>query len=1199
MKLTTLLLFAVILQVSASSYAQKISLSVKDAKLLTVFDQISDQTGYSFVVTNSILQQAAKVNLQVKNAELKDVLNQIFKNQPLEFSVDHKTVLVKRKEKTFVDDLIARFQAMDVRGRVVDENNVPLAGVNVVLKPQNKVVATTNADGNFTISMPESGGTLLFTFVGMESQEVLVKANTRSIQVKMLSKSIMANDVVITGYTRTIKRNMAGSSATLDSTAFANKPFPNIDDLLKAQVAGVSVSAQSGQPGTAQKIRIRGTSTISGDAEPLWVVDGVPLQDSKVNIPSASEIKGGSLDNIFVTGVAGINPNDIESVTVLKDASAAAIYGSRAAGGVIVVTTKRGKAGKMRLNYSTLLTMGFSPQRDAGLMNSSEKIAYEQGLWDEFSAKGYQESLTNPNVKYPVIGITGIVRSGKGEFAGMSKAQQDAELAKYAQINSNGYDLLFRNSLSNNQHLSLSGGGDKYAYYTSFGYTDNAGLVKKNDYNRYNFKTNLDINPIDAVKIRIGIDYYALKSKSPALGRIDPFKYAYFANPYESPYNADGSYRNDQTYYTLRQLNDPTDVTSKPVVPDVGFNIMREMDETSSLNKKNQTLLSAGIDVKLTDKITFESLGSYKFLNNAITDIFGYNTKAAFDNRLTLDEMNRKQYASINQLNTNSSEYLLRGQFAYRDRFGKNTFLTAYAGSEMRASDSKGFYSKRYGYDPITGNTNTPLPAPTDNNLIDYGLLQRYLAAIDRASGDVFAEDRFVSFYAATEFGFYDKYVFNLSVRADGSSYFGNDKQFNPTWSAGFGWHLGEEAFMANWKPVLSRATLRLATGYTGNISKEVTPQLILKYDNDIRNINGNTYRIGDVLAAPNPLLRWEKTYDVKASLDFGLFNDRLTGLVEAYYRKSDDLVTRTRTLSTTGFIDQQYNSASVENRGMEVTLGGKPIVTDNFKLNLAVNFSYNQNKVTKYSAAYASMSLDNIWEGYPLEPTFSGKFTGIDPETGLYQYQLRPDAVISKATDLNKADNYRYYLGTAIAPYTGGFNIGATYKAFSLSVGGAYSWGAKTYEYITPPASFTNSRKGEVNESTQVYQNDLYSQHLNVKKNAANRWTTNNTTGATYPRVWDVFGPKYDFAYYNPTDREIVQGAYLKELSYLRIRSIILGYSLPAKMLQKIKLSTVGFSFSMNNFFTFTGYDGMDPETPGATYPVTRSVSFGVNVGF
>lgn len=1199
MKLTTLLLFAVIMQVSAGTYAQKISLSLKDAKLLTVFDQISDQTGYSFVFTSSILQHASKVSLQVKNADLKEVLDQVFRNQPLEFTIDHKTVLVKKKPSPSAGNPLTRFSALAIKGKVVDENNYPLSGVNVVLKSQNKVLGSTDANGNFSVTIPENGGILLFTFVGMESQEVEVQANAKFINIKMRSKSILASDVVITGYTKTSKRMMTGSVTTLDSTVFANKPFPNVDDLLKGQIAGVVVSAQSGQPGTAQKIRIRGTNTISGDAEPLWVIDGVPLQDNQPNIPSSSEIKAGSLDNIFLTGVAGINPNDIESISVLKDASAAAIYGSRAAGGVIVVTTKRGKAGKMRLNYSSLFTVGTAPQRDAGLMNAAEKIAYEQGLWDEFSAKGFQESKTNPAIKYPVIGITGMLRSGKGQFAGMSTTQQDAELARYAQINENGYDLLFRNSLSNTQHLSLSGGGDKYAYYSSFGYTDNAGLVKKNDYNRYNFKTNLDINPIDAVKIKIGIDYYAVKSKSPALNSVDPFKYTYFANPYESPYHADGSYRNDETYYSLNQLNDPLSVSTKPVIPETGFNIMRELDETSSLTKKNQTLISAGVDVKLSSKITFESLGSYKFSNNSLNEIFGINTKAAFDNRLSLDKLNKKQYASINQTNTNSSEYLLRGQFAYRDHFGKNSSLTAYAGSEMRASDSKGFYSKRYGYDPITGNTNTPLPAPTNDKTIDYDILQEYLAAIDRSSGDVFSEDRFVSFYAATEFGLYDKYLFNLSVRADGSSYFGNDKQFNPTWSAGFGWHLAEEGFMDALKPALTRATLRLATGYTGNISKSVTPQLILKYLNEVRNSNGNTYPMGEVLAAPNPLLRWEKTYDVKASLDFGLFKDRLNGLFEAYYRKSNDLVTRTQTLSSTGFTDQQYNTASLENKGLEFTLSGRPIVTKDFKLSLSVNFNYNLNKVTRFNAPYSSMSLANTWEGYPLNPVFSGKYTGIDPETGLYLYQLRPDALINKSTDLNKTDNYRYYLGTQIAPYTGGFNLGMSYKSFSLNVGGAYSWGAKSFEYLPSPASFVGAKKGTLNESTQVFENDLYGQHLNVRKNAANRWTAQNTSAATYPRIWDPFGPKYDFGYYNPMDPEITRGAYLKNLSYLRIRSIILSYNLPAKMLQPVKLSNVGFSLSMNNFFTFTNYDGMDPETPGATYPISRSVSFGVNVGF
>ena len=339
----------------------------------------------------------------------------------------------------------------------------------------------------------------------------------------------------------------------------------------------------------------------------------------------------------------------------------------------------------------------------------------------------------------------------------------------------------------------------------------------------------------------------------------------------------------------------------------------------------------------------------------------------------------------------------------------------------------------------------------------------------------------------------------------------------------------------------------------------------------------------------------------MKVALDFGMFNDRLTGIVEGYYRKSKDIVTGVQVLSSTGFTQQKYNTANIDNKGIEATLNGTPVKTKDFSLSLSANIAYNKNKVTKYKASYSSMGYNNLWEGYPVDAIYSGRYTGIDPETGLYTYQLRPDAEIHTATDLNKPDNYRYYLGTSEAPVTGGFNVTAEYKGIRLSVNGTFATGAKNFEFIKSPTSAsTVSGNGVFNytEREQVFQNDLFAHHLNVPKAAADRWTPNNTNG-TYPRVWNPFGEVYGFGYYNPMHKEITHGAFLTNLSYARIKSIILGYTLPKKLISNSALSNVDFSLSLNNFFTFTSYSGMDPETPGATYPISRSVMFSVNVGF
>lgn len=1091
----------------------------------------------------------------------------------------------------FLLPLFANAQAT-VKGIVTDESGEPLVGVSIRYKEAPQVGVTTDMDGKFSIKETEEGKTLVFSYVGMKNIEHLIKGTTNFIKIIMEPEASELDQAVITGYTQTTFKKMTGSVGVITADQLKDQPQPTIDALMQGKIAGVAVSAISGQPGSTQKIRIRGTNTLTGDGEPLWVIDGVPMQANTSDMPSSSEIKSGQFDDLFMNGVAGINPSDIESITILKDASAAAIYGSRAAGGVIVVTTKKGKAGKVKINYSGNVSVTMAPERSFSLMNAREKLAYEQGLWDEFSAPDFEAGKTD----YPVVGLVGIIRAGKGRFTGWTKDQQDAYIDELSKTNMDWYNELFHNSTSTTHNLSINGGGDKYTYYTSLAYTNNTGLLKNNSYDRYNLTTNLSMNPNEKVKIDFGATMSYQSSKSPALNSFDPFKYAYFANPYESPYNEDGSYRADETYYALGEFNN--NKTKKKIIPDSGFNVLREMNETSSRTKNVQTMVRAGIDYTIINGLRFVGLASYTYSTNRLKEIYGKNTKSALDNRLSVDNNTNKEYASILQRNVDNDSYMARGHFAYDSSFGDHS-ISLIAGAELRGSKSNGLYSKRYGYDDITGNAITPLP--DDPTGVGYEKLKAYLAAIDASNGETWSEQRFASFYASADYYYKSKYVVNASFRTDGSSNFGSDKQFNPNWAAGAAWNISEEDFMTSFKSVLNRLTLRVATGFTGNINRTVSPQMIVSYYDDYRNVSNNIYHIGKVVSPPNPNLRWEKTQDIKVALDFGMFDERLTGIIEGYYRKSKDIVTNVQVLSTTGFTKQKYNSADIANKGIEATLNGTPVKTKDFSLSLSANFAYNQNKVVKYKPAYKSMALSDLWEGYPVNAIYSGKYTGIDPETGLYTYQLRPDAEIHTATDLNKPDNYRYYLGTNEAPITGGFNVAAEYKGIRLSINGTFATGAKAYEYIQSPASYSSvydSDKLTYNEPIPVFQNDLFAQHLNVPKAAADRWTNNNTDG-TYPRVWNPFGVSYGFSYYNPMHPEITRGVYLVNLSYVRIKNIILGYTLPKKLISKSFLSNVDFSLSLNNFFTFTNYSGMDPETPGATYPISRSVMFSVNVGF
>lgn len=1087
----------------------------------------------------------------------------------------------------------AAAQSMRFSGRVTDTDGAPVIGAGLVCIEKNTAGTTTDLDGNFSITFPAGAKTVKFSSVGMkELVYQLIPGRTENVRIIMEWENTELDQVVVTGYAQTSVKRITGSVAVLNSEKFEAKAISSVDALMQGEVAGVSIKSLSGQPGTQAKITIRGSNNITGSSAPLWVVDGVPLQ-SESPVLSSEQLATGGFDNIFVNGIGNINPNDIESITILKDAAAAAIYGSRAANGVIVVTTKKGEAGKMRISYNNTFSWSFKPERSLNLMNSSEKLSWEDELWNEFSAAKYAASLTDNTVIYPVVGIVGQIRAGLGDFASMKgdKAAQDKYIESLRNVDTNWYNLLFRNSFSQGHHLSLSGGSGKSTYYVALGLNDEDGMLIHNDYRRYNVNAKMTLTPTDWARIDVGMEAARQESKMP-YSTVAPFYYAFFSNPYERAYNADGSYAADNTWFTLGYYNGRG---AEQVMPKNGFNIIRELDSNYSKTANTNGTFRAQTDFRIIEPLHFVGLVSYSYSNNSTDKVIDKYSYSAFRDRLGSDDRSQTNlYGNISQNRTNRNSYVARGHFSFNKTFAETHTVNLLAGAELRGSGSNTIFTKRYNYDPKTGTTSLPqISGPQDE----------WLSEVEKLNGEYFSKTRYASFYASADYYLGKSIVLNASFRTDGSSNFGSNKQFNPTWSAGAAWHIGEEAWMKKALPALSHATLRAAYGFTGDVNTSTSHLLVIQYlQQQYRYFGDETFNLGTIPSAPNPDLGWEKTQDAKAGLDFGLWKDRLTLNTEYYYRLSTDVVTSSPVQSTTGFTHVYFNAADIMNSGIELTLNGKIIQTKDWGLSAAVNFAYNYNKVLKYNPVSKSgiTSKDRYVEGYPTGAIFSGKYAGIASDTGLYQFELRPDATISTATDLNKPDNYRYFLGTTIAPYTGGFNLSASWRQLRLSISGVYSFGCKTYENFRYPASYSNaSHSGVSTETVQSQFSDLYGNHLNVEKDRTNRWTATHTTGVKYPRIYDYFDGKYNFASYNPMDSSIIDAVYLKNNSYLRIKSIILTYSLPGAAVKKMRMRGLSFNVSLNNFFTFTKYDGMDPEIPGATYPTTRSVSAGMNIEF
>jgi len=1066
----------------------------------------------------------------------------------------------------------------EVSGIVTDTNGEPMIGVSVVVKEDNRG-DMTDENGHYSIKA-YSGQTLEFSFIGFKTVKLSILKS--KINVVLEEDAVSLDQVVVTGYTETTVRKSTGSVGVVQAKELDNKPLSNIDNLMKGKIAGVNIQASSGRPGAAAKIRIRGASSITGNASPLWVVDGVPLQ-KEIPTVNSSQVSSGDFNEVFANGIGGINPQDIASITVLKDASASAIYGSRASGGVIVVTTKKGKAGKLSINYSGHASVQTSPTRSDNLMNSSEKLAWEQELYDEF---------------HQTVGAVGMIRNGVGDYSGYSTEEQDAAIAQLGSQSTDWFDELFRTTLSQSHYLSLSGGNDKTTYYISLGYSENNGLVINTDYSRYNINAKISNRPNDRLSFGLITDFSYQKSSSPAAS-INMFDYAYFANPYEKLYNDDGSYAADNTYFSLNESNGGYSLP----LPEDGFNIMREINNTSSEGKSASATLTANLSYKIAKHLNFSGMASFSYSNDNSDTVLGADTYSAFMDRPfetnTLTSM--RKYGSISQSTSYNTSYMLRGQLNYSRIFNDIHRISILGGSEIRGNYAKSLFMKRYGYDPVSGNNSTPIYQDNTGGVVNYDKLISFGNTMDGLLGQAITENSYASFYAALDYNLKDKYIANYTIRTDGSNNFGSEEQFNPTWSLGFSWNIDQEPFFESIKNIISSMTIRTSTGYTGGVNKSVYPNFIMNYNSSFRQTEDAFYRMGSISNAPNPHLSWEKTRDAKVAVDLGFLKDRISLLVEAYYRKGIDLVTSVAVPSTTGFTTQSYNTSEQINKGIEVSLSGRIIQSKDISWSASANFAYNLNKLTKYDSPTGSV-YGSYYVGYPLGHLFTGKSTGINPDTGIYNYQLRPDAVITDISDLRDTKNYLYYVGTSNAPYTGGFSTSFRYQRLTMSVSGSYSLKGYILNNINSPVGYSTISdamgSGDL-EPIPSQQNDLYVNHLNVSKDVTYRWTEDNPITDGYPRIIDRYGERLYLDRDTPTASTITNASLLENISYLKISSLSLLYSLPDKFVKKASLNSVGLSFSMNNLFTFTDYDGLDPETPGAVYPMSRSYSFGVSIGF
>lgn len=1056
-----------------------------------------------------------------------------------------------------------------------DSNNDPLPGATVsVSVPGSKAQAgaVTDYEGRFKLEVGAKVTSFTVRYLGYQTEEVrLVDGQTHyNIQLKPNTRTV--NEVVVTGYQKIDRRKLTAAVTKVDISTEKVGAVKSIDQALSGQIAGLAAVASSGAPGAPVKIRIRGTASLNGSQEPLWVLDGMPLEGT--DIPSMDDLK--DIDNIYQTSIAGINPADIDNITVLKDAAATAIYGARAANGVIVITTKRGREGQPAVTYSAKLT--YSPRTNLSRLNmltADEKVNLElellKGSYTYREGKGGVAQILN------ALGETAAYKAGG--FSALSADAQN-QINALRNINTNWNEILFRPVINQEHNISLAGGSERADYYTSLGYYDEMGTVRGVSNSRFNvtLKTNYRVNKM----LKLGASMFANRRKQRSYltdtnGFTNPVYYSRLANPYFEPFAADGSYRYDTN---IQGREDSS----------LDFNIFEERANTSNNRTDHSLMLILDAELKLSSSLKLTTQFGYQQDGYSLDRYAGENTYAMRKEKLfatyTYPDGKRTFLPTggmHKQTEAHSSQWTWKAMAEYAHRFNKVHDLEVMAGTEVRRLKSSSLYSAAYGYDARTLTTQ-PVLFPTEDLGRQYPLHR-----------ETFQENAYVSWFATGSYTLMARYTLGASVRWDGSDVFGVAKKYRflPLYSVSGLWRVSNEPFLRNSSAAkwMDNLALRLSYGLQGNIDKNTSPYLIGTF-NRTTVLPGNVESVITAETAPNPNLRWEKTSNVNLGLDLSLLDNAINISADYYYRKSTDLIGTRMLPLETGFSSTIINWASMQNEGLEVALTTRNIRTKHFTWHTNLNLGFNSNRVLRETVAENSTYPGR--EGYPVGAIFAYRTAGLDSDG--YPLFLTNDGQKVTAQQLLKLNSHgastltaeqqraQYqYMGTIDPKVSGGFINTFDYKDWQLGVNFIFNLGMKVR--VQPSYSPANYDRG-----------------LNTNRDILQRWTTSNISGAFATLMTSgTRAPEYirysEFNLYSMLD------TWVRNNSYCRLQSLRLAYKLPKTWLSKVGIRTASLSAEARNLFVVaSNYDNyLDPETMGNPFaqPLAKSFVFGLNVQF
>lgn len=984
-------------------------------------------------------------------------------------------------------------QNITVRGRVTDAaDGEALIGVSIKIKGTTQGTST-DADGAFTISAP-SNGTLVISYIGYENQETAIN-NQTVLNVKLKTSAESLEEVVVVGYGTQRKSDITGSVARVKGEDIASQPVLSATQAIQGKVAGVQIIS-SGDPNSLPTVRVRGTGTMKGGANPLYVVDGIITED-----------------------IRNINNADIVSMDILKDASATAIYGMRAANGVLLITTKKGKTGKMTIAYDA----------NAGVKEASHLV-------NMAGANQYAGYLNEANIYY-----------GSGD-----------ELITAAQlqsgVNTDWYDAILKKGFQQNHNLSLSGGTDKVTYFMSAGYLSDEGIIETNNFNRFTLRSNNEYNIAKWLKLSSLLSYSRFNNRAVDLGA---FNVAYRAAPY-IPAKADGKYGN-------------TSLSNN-----VG-NPLLSLEKVNNSGLGNRVQGSFAFDVKPVSWLSLRSsfgadLDFYRNTN------YGYQFDNVGPNSVFITDGGNqlRDKSDLTVTSNNATKWVWDNTATFSKTFDKHSlnFLV-------------GITAEEYKFNSLDGKR-VNVPADKDQWYLGAGSTT---GATNNNTGDKWARNSYIS---RLNYSYDNRYLLTATFRADGTSRFPKENRWGYFPSVGLGWNIAEEDFMKG-QQTFTTLKLRGSWGKVGNDQINTNVYFPIAAINLPYFYNGEEYSGIAFDQLPDKNVKWETTEEFDMGLDFGFFNNRLSGEFDYYKKTTTDALIDIRIPAILGDADALYttNAASFTNKGAEFVLNWTDKINKDWSYNIGGNIAYNKNRITGLNGGQALLdgnvggNQGNVTKsdnGQAIGSFFIYEADGIfqndaeiaasaqkDAKPGDLRYkdlggpQGVPDGVI------NEYD--RTFAGSYQPKYTFGINGSVTYKAFDLNFSTFGTSGGKIY----------NGKKAARTDQRDNLEADVVN----------NRWTPDRPN-TDVPRA--TLGQLPASTYF------------LEKGDFFRINNLTVGYTLPNAVLSRFKIEKFRIYIAAQNLATITGYSGFTPELTSASplnagiessiYPTTRTFSFGVNIG-